>query len=169
MIKANLREVFDYLNNDQILVISIKIRGVVFTSEQLKLLHDHLVNDKSIFNCIELDLKYYLSRRKALIVVLEEDFYDRLSYDFTDLKKYENKAASRFEIRNKEKNVLDTPQKVHPKNPCKYFNGKEMAYKKRHYKDAVSEILKTPFHFFEVKEAEETLEETYNKMISNDC
>jgi hypothetical protein len=169
MIKANLREVFDYLNSDQILVISIKIQGVVFTSEQLKLLHDHLVNDKSIFNCIELDLKYYLSRRKALIVVLEEDFYDRLSYDFTDLKKYENKAASRFEIRNKEKNVLDTPQKVHPKNPCKYFNGKDMAYKKRHYKDAISEILKTPFHFFEVKEAEETLKETYTKMISDDC
>ncbi|MBQ0907728.1 hypothetical protein KBJ98_03315 [Flavobacterium sp. F-328] len=169
MIKANLREVFDYLNSDQILVISIKIEGVVFTSEQLKLLHDHIVNDKSIFNCIELDLKYYLSRRKALIVVLEEDFYDRLSYDFTDLKKYENKAASRFEIRNKEKNVLDTPQKVHPKNPCKYFNGKDMAYKKRHYKDAISEILKTPFHFFEVKEAEETLKETYTKMISDDC
>ena len=169
MIKANLREVFDYLNSDQILVISIKIKGVVFTSEQLKLLHDHIVNDKSIFNCIELDLKYYLSRRKALIVVLEEDFYDRLSYDFTDLKKYENKAASRFEIRNKEKNVLDTPQKVHPKNPCKYFNGKDMAYKKRHYKDAISEILKTPFHFFEIKEAEETLNETYNKMISDDC
>ena len=169
MIKANLREVFDYLNSDQILVISIKIKGVVFTSEQLKLLHDHIVNDKSIFNCIELDLKYYLSRRKALIVVLEEDFYDRLSYDFTDLKKYENKAASRFEIRNKEKNVLDTPQKVHPKNPCKYFNGKDMAYKKRHYKDAISEILKTPFHFFEVKEAEETLKETYTKMISDDC
>ncbi|CAH0336567.1 hypothetical protein FVB9288_02273 [Flavobacterium sp. CECT 9288] len=169
MIKANLKEVFDYLNSDQILVISIKIKGVVFTSEQLKLLHDHLVKDKSIFNCIELDLKYYLSRRKALIVVLEEDFYDRLSYDFTDLKKYENKAALRFEIRNKEKNVLDTPQKVHPKNPCKYFNGKDMAYKKRHYKDAISEILKTPFHFFEVKEAEETLKETYTKMISDDC
>ncbi len=169
MIKANLKEVFDYLNSDQILVISIKIKGVVFTSEQLKLLHDHLVKDKSIFNCIELDLKYYLSRRKALIVVLEEDFNDRLSYDFTDLKKYENKAALRFEIRNKEKNVLDTPQKVHPKNPCKYFNGKDMAYKKRHYKDAISEILKTPFHFFEVKEAEETLKETYTKMISDDC
>ncbi|TWI03153.1 hypothetical protein IQ05_00082 [Flavobacterium tiangeerense] len=169
MIKANLREVFDYLNNDQILVISIKIKGVVFTSEQLKLLHDHLVKDKSIFNCFELDLKYYLSRRKALIVVLEEDFYDKLSYDFTDLKKYENKAALRFEIRNKEKNVLDTPQKVHPKNPCKYFNVKDMAYKKRHYKDAISEILKTPFHFFEIKEAEETLKETYNKMISDDC
>ena len=87
MIKANLREVFDYLNSDQILVISIKIQGVVFTSEQLRLLHDHLVKDKSIFNCIELELKYYLSRRKALIVVLEEDFYDKLSYDFTDLKK----------------------------------------------------------------------------------
>lgn len=169
MIKANLKEVFDYLNSDQILVISIKIKGVVFTSEQLKLLHDHLVKDKSIFNCIELDLKYYLSRRKALIVVLEEDFYNRLSYDFTDLKKYENKAALRFEIRNKEKNVLDTPQKVHPKNPCKYFNGKDMAYKKRHYKDAISEILKTPFHFFEVKEAEETLKETHTKMISDDC
>lgn len=169
MIKANLRELFDYLNSDQILVISIKIQGVVFTSEQLKLLHDHIVNDKSIFNYIELDLKYYLSRRKALIVVLEEDFYDKLSYDFTDLKKYENKAALRFEIRNKEKNVLDTPQKVHPKNPCKYFNGKDMAYKKRHYKDAISEILKTPFHFFEIKEAEETLKETYNKMISDDC
>jgi hypothetical protein len=80
-------------------------------------------------------------------VVLEEDFYDKLSYDFTDLKKYENKAASRFEIRNKEKRSRYSSKYIQ-KNPCKYFNGKDMAYKKRHYKDAISEILKTPFHFF---------------------
>jgi hypothetical protein len=93
----------------------------------------------------------------------------KISYDFTDLKKYENKAASRFEIRNKEKNVLDTSSKYIQKNPCKYFNGKDMAYKKRHYKDAISEILKTPFHFFLKLKLEETLKETYTKMISDDC
>jgi hypothetical protein len=57
-------------------------------------------------------------------VVLEEDFYDKLSYDFTDLKKYENKAASRFEIRNKEKNVLDTSSKYIQKNPVNILMAK---------------------------------------------
>lgn len=169
MIKTNLKNVFDLLKRTDISVEKIRVSGKSFNIEQLEVLYNLVAIDHAVLDCIEIEYKYFLSRRKALIVLLEEDFYDKLSYDFTDLKKYENKAASRFEVRNKEKNVLDTPQKVHPKNPCKYFNGKDMAYKKRHYKDAISEILKTPFHFFEVKEAEETLKETYTKMISDDC
>jgi hypothetical protein len=38
-----------------------------------------------------------------------------------------------------------------------------MAYKKRHYKDAISEILKTPFHFFLKLKKLKTLKETYSK------
>ena len=43
------------------------------------------------------------------------DSFDKLSYDFTDLKKYESKAALRFVLKNIVKKDLDTPQKVHPK------------------------------------------------------
>ena len=169
MIKGNLKEVFEYLKNDEIFVESIKIEGIVFTTVQLQLLHDKLVGNKSFFNSVELVLKYYLSRRKALIVVLEEEFFDKALYDFTDLKKYESKAALRFVLRNNVRKDLDTPQKVHPKNPCRYFNVNGMAYKKRQYKEAIAEILKTPFHFFEVEKAKENLKETYTKMVSDDC
>ena len=71
---------------------------------------------------IEVEIKCFLSRREALIVLLEEDFWDKTSYDFTSLKKHEFLASQRFELTNKEKRDLDTPQKVHPKNPCNYYN-----------------------------------------------
>ena len=169
MIKTNLKNVFDLLKRTDISVEKIKVSGKSFNREQLEVLYNLVAIDHAVLDCIENEYKYFLSRRKALIVLLEEDFYDKLSYDFTDLQKYENKAASRFKIRNKEKSVLDTPQKVHPKNPCKYFNEDGMGYKKHHYKDALNDLLQTPFHFFEVEKAVETLTNTLAKISSADC
>lgn len=169
MIKTNFKNVFDLLSRNDISVEKIAVNGKFFNVEQLKVLHDFIAKEKETLDCIEVEYKYFLSRRKALIVVLEEDFFDKLSYDFTDLKKYESKAALRFVLKNIVKKDLDTPQKVHPKNPCRYFNVNGMAYKKRQYKVAIAEILKTPFHFFEVEKAVETLTNTFAKISSADC
>ena len=169
MIKTNFKNVFDLLSRNDISVEKIAVNGKFFNVEQLKVLHDFMAKEKETLDCIEVEYKYFLSRRKALIVVLEEDFFDKLSYDFTDLKKYESKAALRFVLKNIVKKDLDTPQKVHPKNPCKYFNDNNMGVKKRHYKDALSDILKTPFHFFEVEIAIKTLTKILTDMKDKDC
>ncbi len=169
MIKYTLKEVFEILKDKDKFVEKIKVNGIVFYAEQLEKIHKLEKVNKDFWQNIELDIKYYLSRRKALIVFLEEDYWDKTSYDFTNLKKYEFLASQRFELTNKERRDLDTPEKVHPKNPCIYFKKEGMSLKKYQYKKALNEILKTPFYFFEVKEAIESLIVTRKKMEINDC
>lgn len=169
MIKTNLKNVFNELKRDDISKENIIVSGELFNVKQLKVLYDLVAKNKEMLDNIEVEIKCYLSRRKALIVFLEEDYWDKTSYDFTNLNKYEFLASQRFELTNKEKRDLDTPQKVHPKNPCNYFNENGMGYKKRQYKNALNEILKTPFYFFEVEKAIETLIKIQDKMEINDC
>jgi hypothetical protein len=169
MIKADLDEAFEYLKRTELIVEKIKFKGMFFTSDNLIVLYDTLVNDRTLFDCFELDIKYYLSRRKALIVLLEEDYFDKNSYNFIELKRYENKIKQRFKIKNNAKKDLDTPEKVHPKNPCKYFKNFINSSRKKEYKNALNEILDTPFYFFEVKKAIETLRATRKKIEDNDC
>ena len=169
MIKYTLKEVFEILKDKDKFVEKIKVNGIVFYAEQLEKIHKLEKVNKDFWQNIELEIKYYLSRREALIVLLEEDFYNKLVYDITNLTQYEKKASQRFIINNKSKKDLDTPQKVHPKNPCTYFNNDNMGYKKFQYVKAISKIVLTSFYFFEVKTAKDTLAKTYEKMITNDC
>lgn len=169
MIKANLNEAREYLNRMELSVEIIKLNGKIFTSDSLIILHETLINDRTLFNCFELDIKYYLSRRKALIVLLEEDYFEKEEYDFTNLSQYEKKIKLRFKINNNAKKDLDTPEKVHPKNPCKYFKNFIKDNKSKEYKNALNFILKTPFYFFEVEKALENLIATREKMEDNDC
>ena len=74
MIKTNFKNVFDLLSRNDISVEKIAVNGNFFNVEQLKVLHDFMAKEKEMLDCIEVEYKYFLSRRKALIVVLEEDF-----------------------------------------------------------------------------------------------
>ncbi len=58
---------------------------------------------------------------------------------------------------------------MHPKNPCKYFKNFINSSKKKEYKNALNEILDTPFYFFELEKAIETLRATRKKFDDNDC
>lgn len=167
MVKTDLKNIFDYFNNEEIKVTRIAIDGRAFNTVQLKILHDNLKNIEGLFLKIDITFKYKLSRRKGLIVILEEEFHEKDDYNFTDLNKYEIIAKSRFEIAHQNKSNLDTPTKVHPKKPCSYYNNEERSYQKRHYMDALSDLLKTPFHFFIVEKAIETLTEIYNEMLDD--
>ncbi len=173
MIKYNLEEFFEEIKSiekaKEKSIVRIKVHGIAFTIKQLKEVHELENVNKDFWQNIELECKYFLSRREALIVILEEDFYNKQAYNFTDLTQYENNANVRFEIKNKAKKDLDTPQKVHPKNPCIYFNKDNMGSKKFQYTKALSIILLTPFYFFKVEIAIDTLTKTYEKMIANDC
>lgn len=169
MIKTNLKNVFNELKRNDISKEKITVSGELFNVKQLKVLYDLVAKNKEMLNYIEVEIRCFLSRRKALIVLLEEDYWDKISYNFTNLNKYEYLASQRFEITNKEKRDLDTPEKVHPKNPCIYFNKEGMSLKKHQYKKALNGILDTPFYFFEVEKAIETLRATRKKMEDNDC
>ena len=99
-----------------------------------------------------------------MIVLLEEDFYDKKEYGNVKLSDYERKSKIRFSISNSNKKDLDTPTKIHPKNPCLFYESLESNKHKRQYKDALKEILETPFQFFEKEEAIKTLSNTFEDL-----
>lgn len=164
MIKTNLKLVFDELKRTDISIEQIYVEGELFTVEQLKKLHEWVDKNKELYINILIKYKYFTSRRIALIVLLEEDFFDKNNYDFEDLTKYERKASIRFEVTNKNKKDLDTPEKVHPKNPCLYYENFESNQSKRQYREALKKLLETPFHFFEKEEAIKSLSNTFEDL-----
>lgn len=164
MIKTNLKFVFDELKRTDISIEQIYIEGELFTVQQLKKLHEWVDKNKELYINILIKYKYFASRRIALIVLLEEDFFDKNSYDFEDLTKYERRASIRFEVTNKNKKDLDTPQKVHPKNPCLYYENFESNQSKRQYREALKKLLETPFHFFEKEEAIKSLSNMFEDL-----
>ena len=89
MIKTNLKLVFDVLKRTDISIEQIYVEGELFTVEQLKKLHEWVDKNKELYINILIKYKYFASRRIALIVLLEEDFFDKNNYDFEDLNKYE--------------------------------------------------------------------------------
>lgn len=164
--ELTIEKAIDFFQQNDVEVSQIIIDKTIFNSNQLKTLDRLLkaLNDKS--EMIEINFKYKTSRRRGLIVVLEEDFYDKVEYGHIDLKDYERKASVKFAIQNRNTQNLDTPEKVHPKNPCVYYqdNGKL----KRHYREALKGILKTSFQFFEENsKAHISLERTYTNL--KDC
>jgi len=164
MIKTNLKLVFDILKRTDISIEQIYVEGELFTVEQLKKIHEWVDKNKELYININIKYKYFASRRIALIVILEEDFYDKKNYDFEDLTRYERIASIRFEVTNKNKKDLDTPEKVHPKNPCLYYENFESNQSKRQYKAALKKLLETPFHFFEKEEAIKSLSNTFEDL-----
>jgi len=164
MIKTNLKLVFDELKRTDISIEQIYVEGELFTIEQLKKLHEWVDKNKELYINNVIKYKYFASRRIALIVLLEEDFFDKNSYDFEDLTKYERRASIRFEVTNKNKKDLDSPQKVHPKNPCLYYENFESNQSKRQYREALKKLLETPFHFFEKEEAIKSLSNMFEDL-----
>ncbi len=164
MIKTNLKLVFEELKRTDISIEQIYVEGELFTIEQLKKLHEWVDKNKELYINILIKYKYFASRRIALIVLLEEDFFDKKNYDFEDLTKYERKASIRFELTNKNKKVLDSPQKVHPKNPCLYYENFESNQSKRQYREALKKLLETSFHFFEKEDAIKSLSNTFEDL-----
>lgn len=164
MIKTNLKLVFDILKRTDISIKEIYVEGELFSVEQLKKIHEWVDKNKELYINVQIKYKYFASRRIALIVLLEEDFFDKNNYDFEDLTRYERIASIRFEVTNKNKKDLDTPEKVHPKNPCLYYENLELNQSKRQYREALKKLLETPFHFFEKEEAIKSLSNTFQDL-----
>jgi hypothetical protein len=166
MIKENIdiEELIEMHQKNNLAFLRIEINDTEFHTWQLEFLHNAITKSTNFQYYIKVIFKYKTSRRKALIVLLEEDFHYKNEYNDIDLDKYEAKAHERFSICQSSKKDLDTPTKIHPKNPCLYFKPDKMVNKKRQYREALEDILETPFQFFEIKEAIETLTNTSEKI-----
>lgn len=111
-----------------------------------------------------INIKPDLSRRRALIVILQEYFYDKETYPIDiDLDSCYRKARVRFIIRNREIGDFNTPQKVHPKKPREFYEDEN--YKMRQYKEAIELLAFVPDSFFERIEAIEPFMKIYKDII----
>lgn len=162
----DLEKVVEQHNMKGVKVVSIKLDGVAYKTEQILQMHNYLKKGFSILEDFDISFKYKISLRKGMIIILEEKFYDINEYpEELILLKIEKEANVRFSINHRDKSNLDTATKIHPKNPCKYYNFDGMAKLRVKYEEALSSILETPFLFFEIEEAIESLSNTYNEFI----
>lgn len=169
MIKDNvdLEQIISIHNDKATKIEYVKINETVFYTEQLQTLFSLLQESFHDYKII-IEFKYKISRRRALIVILEENFHNLSQYNENlKLSVYENEAKIRFSINNSSRKDLDTPTKIHPKNPWIYYNDDEMAFLKRQYLDAIRDLLQTPHHYFLLQEAIDSLTRIYIKLSSD--
>lgn len=159
----NLEEAIAIIKNNEVrLNRYATLNGKHIDIQLLKEIHDTLKDNSSLLSGIELKFKYRTSRRRALIVILEEEFYNLREYpDGIALDIFEEKSKLRFDISNRLVQGFDTPTKVHPKNPCAYYEMINSNKQKNQYQKALSEIILTPFVYFEEDKAEKHLREVY--------
>jgi len=140
---------------------NLKVNGNTYTLEQVKLA-------KKITADIEMQLgvkplKPKLSRRRAMIVVLEELYYDVPEYPKNlSLDSIHRRAVQRFEFAQRALNGLATPYEIHPKDACRHFE--DNGSKKMNYRRALSHLVNYRFLFFKIVPAAESLKEKYPKI-----
>lgn len=162
----DLEKVVEHHNKESIKVLSTKIDGVAYDADQILQMHNYFKKGFSVLKVFDIRYKYKISLRKAMIIILEEKFYNFNEYpEGLILLKIEKEASLRFSINHRDKSNLDTATKIHPKKPWLYYNFDGMSKLRVKYEEALTSILKTPFLFFEIQEAIENLSNTYNKFI----
>jgi len=153
-----LLQYFDALESDT----TLQVNGNTYSWEQVKLA-------KKISSDIAIELGFQpskpkLSRRRAFIVILEELYYDVSEYpeDLT-LERVHRRASQRFEFAYRGLKNFNSPNEIHPKNPCLFYELD--AHKKARYRKALSLLVQFSETFFEVRQAAESLECTYNEIL----
>ena len=130
------------------------IEGNTYTSEQIQLAQQLLMDAQK-----ELDQsrrKPKLSRRRAFIVILEENFYDVKEYpkDLT-LDSIHKQASQRFEFAYRDLKNNQIPQEIHPKDPCTFFESD--GYRKARYRAALSHLVEYSEKYFQIEEAADSI------------
>ena len=140
----------------------ILIEGNTYTSEQVKLAQQLLMDAQK-----ELDQsrkKPKLSRRRAFIVILEEDYYDVKEYPKgLTLENIHRKASLRFAFSHRAMNSFATPNEVHPKDPCRHYENDGL--RKAKYRQTLAHLVTYSQLYFRIKEAVRSLEETYRDVL----
>lgn len=141
---------------------ALQVNGNTYTWEQVE-----LAKKLSFDIAKELGFrpsKPKLSRRRAFIVILEELYYNVSDYpeDLT-LDRIHKRASQRFEFAYRGLKNFNTPNEIHPKNPCLFYELD--AYKKARYRKALSLIVQFSDSFFEVQEAAESLKSIYKEVL----
>ncbi len=109
-------------------------------------------------------IKSKLSRRRSLIVILQERYYQHNCYEKLNINYdvIESEAKRRFKQLNHDKSKFNTPEETHPKNPFKYYGDDKKSF--RQYRDALELLAEMPDFYIDGDEAGEDLVKKYNKI-----
>lgn len=140
---------------------ALKINGNTYTLSQIKLA-EQIIND--LQQELTPTVKPKLSRRRAYIVILEERFYNVKTYpDNLTLDSIHRKAFFRFEFMNRDSRAFKTPNQVHPKNPCLYFEDNRHGMAR--YRSALKHLVNASDRYFQIPEAKVSIKEVYNEVL----
>ncbi|MEM9649464.1 MAG: hypothetical protein AAF969_13375 [Bacteroidota bacterium] len=138
------------------------IQGNTYSADQLLLAEQVLTDVAKEFDKVR--KKPRLSRRRAFIVVLEELYYDVPEYPKDiKLENIHKRAHARFEFVYRGLKSPQTIEEIHPKNPCVFFEGN--GNRKARYRSALSHLVDCSGRYFQIKEAELSLIETYKEVM----
>jgi hypothetical protein len=160
----NLLQVIDIINKYEKKIYKILREDKTYDKKQLRSYHKDLKDLSSELKGFIIITKESLSRRRALIVILQEYFFKDIEYpkDII-LEFYENKANSRFIIENRNKADFKTPQEAHPKKPREYYEDQNL--KMHHYIKSLELLCILPNSYFEKEEAIESIIKLYHDLI----
>lgn len=128
------------------------------SSFNLKLLQKFLSELKDAANRLDgFTIKSSLSRRRALVVILQERYYKLKSYDkeLINFDEIENESKRRFKIKNRDKSKFNTPQETHPKNPFNYYG--DDTYSLKEYRETIGLLASMPDFYIVGDEAQEDI------------
>lgn len=137
-----------------------------FNYNQLKAIQKKLLNSQRVLEQFGINVKENLSIRRALIVLLQEKYYQLKTYDEIDinLEQLIKQAKVRFQIENRSINKLNTPQAIHPKNPCHHYEDSPL--EKGHYKNALKLLVNPSSLFFQDEDAFINLVTIYEDILN---
>jgi hypothetical protein len=140
----------------------LKVNGNTYTLEQVK-----LAQRISADVAAELGFqpsKPKLSRRRAFIVILEELYFDIPEYPMNIiLTNINSRAVQRFEFAQRTLKGFSTPQEIHPKDACRYYENNGI--KRMNYRRALAYLVNYQSLLFQVSEAAESLEDKYREVL----
>lgn len=132
------------------------------SSFNLKLLQKFLAELKDAANRLDgFTIKSCLSRRRALVVILQERYYKLKSYhkELINFDEIENESKRRFKIKNRAKSKFNTPQETHPKNPLNYYG--DDTYSLKEYRETIGLLASMPDFYIVGDEAQDDIIKLY--------
>lgn len=166
MKKEILIDAIKFVENLQDESSILVIDGHFFNLSQLKAIQKKLLNSDRELKEMGIVVKENLSIRRALIVLLQEKYYPLKTYNEIDinLEQLVKQAKVRFQIENRSINKLNTPQAIHPKNPCHHYEDRPL--EKGHYKNALKLLVNPCQLFFQDENAFINLVTIYEDILN---
>ena len=164
LIDKNLSEVIEIVNKYEKNIREISRSDKTFNIKDLKSFHEDLQESSPLLKGFMIKMQESLSRRRALIVILQEYFFKESVYpEDMIFEYYENKANSRFIIDNRNKTNFKTPQETHPKKPREYYEDNN--HQMHQYIKSLELLCLLPDSYFDKKEAIEPFIKFYHDLI----